>query len=163
MNSSLGEAQWHALKLKQNFMEAILLPLIFFSLSLLEQSLLEREHDAGHSIVSGFRIAHHEVPSREQLPRKKALVLLLGEFAQSRILCHSENVSYIATNPRGIFIQRCNVRDYLLAQYRDEAVDVDDHVRHEVGQRKPVTGLGIVVGVPAVEERGILQHPFEFP
>lgn len=82
------------------FQKIILLPFVFLFFCLLEQSLLEPENNAGHSIVSGFRIAYHEVPSCEQLPRKRALVLLLGEFAQPRVLRHSEKISCLVDLPR---------------------------------------------------------------
>lgn len=66
----------------------ILLLFVFHPFGFFEQRLFETEYDGRYTIVSGFFVADHVVPSSEQFPCENALIVFFGQFTQTRVGGH---------------------------------------------------------------------------
>lgn len=60
-------------------------------------------------------------------------------------------------------IMRTQLLNPVLAQDCDEAVCVHDQIGDKVRQWQSVISVRVLIGVPPVKERRILQHSLKFP
>jgi len=67
----------------------LLLLFVFHSFSFFKQRLFKTEYNRRYTIVGGLFVSDHVIPPGEEFPRKNALVVFFGQFAQTGVRGHS--------------------------------------------------------------------------